>query len=149
MRSARSPRSSIPGFLRTPAGPGWALVGDAGCHKDPIQGLGVCEALRDAELLADAAGQGLSGRQPLDDALACYARRRDEALLPEHRESVEMARLAPVPSDVLRLRQALRDRPGDATRFFLATYERIPREDFFNPQNLERLLDSAPQQRAA
>jgi hypothetical protein len=56
-----------------------------------------------------------------------------------------MARLGPVPSDVLRLRQALRDRPADATRFFLATYERIPREDFFIPLNLERLLASVPQ----
>lgn len=30
--------------------PGWALVGGAGCHKDPYP-LGVCDALRDAELL--------------------------------------------------------------------------------------------------
>ena len=43
-----------------PAGPGWALVGDAGYHRDPITGHGISDAFRDAELLADA----------LDDALA-------------------------------------------------------------------------------
>ena len=29
-------------FLRKPYGPGWALVGDAGCHKDPYLALGIC-----------------------------------------------------------------------------------------------------------
>ncbi len=32
-------------------GSGWALVGDAGVHKDLFLALGVCDALRGAELL--------------------------------------------------------------------------------------------------
>ena len=32
-------------------GPGWALVGDAGYHRDPITGHGITDAFRDAELL--------------------------------------------------------------------------------------------------
>src|SRR5262245_23570462 len=40
-------------FFRRPWGPGWALVGDAGYHKDPILALGMSDALRGAELLAD------------------------------------------------------------------------------------------------
>jgi 2-polyprenyl-6-methoxyphenol hydroxylase-like FAD-dependent oxidoreductase len=43
------------GFLRQAHGPGWALVGDAGYFKDPITAHGITDALRDAELLADAA----------------------------------------------------------------------------------------------
>ncbi len=42
----------MPGFLRRPWGPGWALVGDAGYFKDPITAHGMSDALRDAELLA-------------------------------------------------------------------------------------------------
>jgi flavin-dependent dehydrogenase len=38
----------VPNFLRRPFGPGWALVGDAVCDKDPFLALGVCDALRDA-----------------------------------------------------------------------------------------------------
>ena len=51
-------------------GPGWALVGDAGCHKDPFRALGVCDALRDAELLAGALSAGLADEDLIDDALA-------------------------------------------------------------------------------
>src|SRR6476659_8888066 len=40
----------LPNLLRQPAGPGWALVGDAGCHKAPYSALGVCDAFRDAAL---------------------------------------------------------------------------------------------------
>ncbi|WP_329484717.1 NAD(P)/FAD-dependent oxidoreductase [Kribbella sp. NBC_01484] len=42
------------GFVRECWGPGWALVGDAGYYKDPITTHGITDALRDAELLADA-----------------------------------------------------------------------------------------------
>ena len=43
-----------PGWIRASAGPGWALVGDAGYFKDPITAHGITDALRDAELLARA-----------------------------------------------------------------------------------------------
>ena len=32
--------ADLPNFFRKPYGPGWALVGDAGYHKDPITGAG-------------------------------------------------------------------------------------------------------------
>jgi 2-polyprenyl-6-methoxyphenol hydroxylase-like FAD-dependent oxidoreductase len=75
--------ANVPNFIRKSHGPGWALVGDAGCHKDPYLALGVCDALRDAELLVDAVDEGLSGRRPLDETLADYERRRNEATLAE------------------------------------------------------------------
>ena len=37
--------------------------------------------------------EGLSGERPLEAALAGYARRRDEATLPEYRENLRRARL--------------------------------------------------------
>ena len=134
----------IPNFLRKPFGPGWALVGDAGCHKDPYLAFGICDAMRDAELLADAAHEGLSENRPLEAALADYEARRNEATLPDYYENLHMAQFCPVPADVLRLRQALRDKPADATQYVLAKEGRIPREAFFNPQNLARVMASAP-----
>jgi 2-polyprenyl-6-methoxyphenol hydroxylase-like FAD-dependent oxidoreductase len=62
----------VPGFLRTAAGPGWALVGDAAYFKDPLTAHGITDALRDAELLARAVTAGG------DDALAGYQSTRDE-----------------------------------------------------------------------
>lgn len=45
-------------FFRTSAGPGWALLGDAGHHKEFVAGLGISDALGDAHGLADAVLQG-------------------------------------------------------------------------------------------
>lgn len=46
-----SPRES---FYRVPYGNGWVLVGDAGYYKDPLPGQGIHDALRAAELVANA-----------------------------------------------------------------------------------------------
>jgi len=52
----------LPNYVRRPYGPGWALVGDAAYHKDPVTGLGITDAFLDAALLADALDAGFSGR---------------------------------------------------------------------------------------
>jgi flavin-dependent dehydrogenase len=61
--------AGLPNQVRQATGPGWALVGDAGYHRDPITGHGITDAFRDAELLADHV-----------DDLAGYERERDAAL---------------------------------------------------------------------
>ena len=43
------------------SGPGWALVGDAGYHRDPITGHGISDAFRDADLVAEAVHGWFSG----------------------------------------------------------------------------------------
>jgi flavin-dependent dehydrogenase len=65
-----------PGFLRQPCGPGWMLVGDAGYFKDPLTAHGITDALRDAELAAQAAVQ------ESDEAFAEYVAVRDDLSLP-------------------------------------------------------------------
>lgn len=69
-----------PNYLRRAHGPGWALVGDAGYHRDAVTGHGLSDAYRDAELLATALHQALRGDVDPDTALAGYERRRDRAL---------------------------------------------------------------------
>ncbi|GGC50933.1 FAD-dependent oxidoreductase [Siccirubricoccus deserti] len=64
------------GFFRQAHGPGWALVGDAGYFKDPLTAHGITDALRDAELLAEAAAAGT------ERAMAHYAAARDALSLP-------------------------------------------------------------------
>jgi menaquinone-9 beta-reductase len=68
----------MPGWLRRPFGPGWALVGDAGYFKDPLTAHGLTDALRDAELLVHAVDEGLTGAMPMTAALAGYERVRDD-----------------------------------------------------------------------
>ena len=71
--------ADIPAFYRKPFGPGWALVGDAGFHKDPITGQGISDAFRDAELLANAISAGLDASPTgVGEAMADYEQRRHE-----------------------------------------------------------------------
>jgi flavin-dependent dehydrogenase len=70
----------LPNQVRRAAGPGWALVGDAGYHRDPVTGHGMTDAFRHAELLADAADAWLSGDRGEGTAMADYARERAEAI---------------------------------------------------------------------
>ena len=69
--------AGVQGFVRRSAGPGWALVGDAAYFKDPISAHGITDALRDAELLASAVVEALSGARAESVALAGYEATRD------------------------------------------------------------------------
>lgn len=60
----------LPNFYRDCAGRGWALVGDAAYHRDPLTGMGIGDAFLGAELLAAAIDRGLDGN--LDAALKSY-----------------------------------------------------------------------------
>jgi hypothetical protein len=65
-------------FFRESAGPGWALVGDAGHFKDPAPGQGISDAFRQAEALAPVIVRALhDGDGELDASVAAWARWRD------------------------------------------------------------------------
>lgn len=83
--------SDVPNFFRKPWGPGWALVGDAGYMKDPTTGLGIADAFRDANLLAGALDDALSGRRRAEEALAQYQAQRDAAAIPMYEFTLQMA----------------------------------------------------------
>jgi flavin-dependent dehydrogenase len=139
--------ANLPNFLRKPYGSGWALVGDAGCHKDPFMALGICDALRDAELLARAIDEGLSARRPLELALSEYEHRRNDATMPDYRLNLDRAQFKPPAQDELRLQRALMDNQEAANRFFMAYEEMIPPETFFNPDNLLTIVERCDQRR--
>jgi 2-polyprenyl-6-methoxyphenol hydroxylase-like FAD-dependent oxidoreductase len=132
--------TDLPNFYRKPYGPGWALVGDAGCHKDPFLALGVCDAFRDVDLLVEALDDGLSGRRPVEEALLGYEQCRNDESMADYRENLHMARFQPIPQDTYRLRAVLRENPEATKQFFLARQGMIPRDAFFNPGNLQRLM---------
>lgn len=69
--------ANLPNYRRQAHGPGWALVGDAGYHRDPITGHGITDAFRDAELLATAIGHSLDDPTAERAAMTSYQRMRD------------------------------------------------------------------------
>ena len=85
---------------------GWALVGDAGVHKDPFLALGICDAFRDAELLTTALDACFTYRRPLYGGLSEYVSRRNEATTPDFHENLAAARFLPLPEEVYRRRES-------------------------------------------
>ncbi len=83
-------------FFREAAGPGWALVGDAGYHRDPITGRGIADALRTAELLVAALARPTSARAA---ALAEYGRARDALVRALYDFTVERPPAGVAPDD--------------------------------------------------
>lgn len=67
---------NLPNYFRQPVGPGWALAGDAGYAHDPMTGLGISDAFRDAELIATGLCCHLRTGEPVADALGEFERRR-------------------------------------------------------------------------
>jgi len=130
-------------FFRKPYGPGWALVGDAGYHKDPITAEGISDAFRDAELLTEALDEGLSGRRGLDDALAGYQARRDEAAMPLYEFTCQLATLQEPPPEMQQLFGALRGNQEQTDRFFGVIAGTTPMAEFFAPENIGRIMAGA------
>jgi 2-polyprenyl-6-methoxyphenol hydroxylase-like FAD-dependent oxidoreductase len=86
----------LPNHVLQPAGPGWALVGDAGYHRDPITGHGITDAFRDAELLARHLGCVLAGRTDEAAAMAGYRADRDRAIAGIFDVTTQLAAFPPV-----------------------------------------------------
>jgi 2-polyprenyl-6-methoxyphenol hydroxylase-like FAD-dependent oxidoreductase len=108
--------TDLPTFFRTPHGPGWALVGDAGRHRDPFLAHGIADAFRDAERLAGAIDAGLSGDQPLGDALAAYERDRNRAALPSVELTTRLVTAGSPDTEILPLLSTLPDGPDRTDR---------------------------------
>jgi flavin-dependent dehydrogenase len=145
MRRARRARhyvgtGELPNYFRKAYGPGWALAGDAGHHRDPCGAWGISDALRDADHLAEAVDAGLSGRRPLEEALADYERRRDREAMPAYRENYSLAGLKAPPPEVRVLHAALAADRAAADRFTGAILGTVPIEEFFSPENIGRIV---------
>jgi 2-polyprenyl-6-methoxyphenol hydroxylase-like FAD-dependent oxidoreductase len=147
VRAARRGSAWLKGATRSirrkAFGPGWALVGDAGITMDPISAAGIANALRDAQYLAEAAHQGLSGATPLDEAIAQFGDRRDASAMPIYEFTREMAKLDPPPQQVIDLFVALRDNPRDTSDYFGIFAQTVSPATFFAPDNVGRIIASA------
>jgi flavin-dependent dehydrogenase len=141
-RESRFVGGAIPGHVRRPYGPGWALVGDAGYQKDPCTASGITDAFGSAEWLAEAVDAGFSGRQPLEAALAGYEKKRNESELPYYEMTSQLARLEPPTPELKSVLAALVNNPIQRSRFFGVVAHTVPVPEFFSPENLGKILEN-------
>ncbi|MGB6452871.1 MAG: NAD(P)/FAD-dependent oxidoreductase [Streptosporangiaceae bacterium] len=130
----------LPNLYRESAGPGWALAGDAGHHKDPCSGMGMSDAFLAADLLARAIHDGLTGRQPMDAALARYQTERDQLTANGFELTLATARLAPLPARFEAIYRAAAERPDLASRIFGVLGGSIPIADVYSDTHNQRAL---------
>jgi flavin-dependent dehydrogenase len=135
--------ADVPNFFRKPYGPGWALVGDAGYHKDPYLGQGIMDAFRDVELLVEAIDAGFSGRQYLKEALAGYERQRNDTALPLYEYDTQRASMQPLPPEMQQLFAALQGKQEQTNRFFGLAEGTTSFSEFFSPENIQRIMAAA------
>jgi flavin-dependent dehydrogenase len=143
VREARFVGAAEDNFYRTPFGPGWALVGDAGYHKDPITAMGISDAFRDAELLADALDAVWAGGAAYDDALGRYQQLRDAASLPTYELTLQFASMEPPPPQMQHLLGAIHGNQDATDDFISVQAGTMPVPDFFAPENVGRYVAAA------
>ncbi|WP_293081126.1 NAD(P)/FAD-dependent oxidoreductase [Moorena sp. SIO4A1] len=137
---------NLPNFFRKPYGDGWALVGDAGCHRDPTLAQGIKSAFLSSELLVNAIDQGLSGYRPLNEALADYERQRNEALIPlyelvcQRASSLKAKTLSP---EEIQFLAALQGNQKEIDRFWGVEAGTVAVQDFFSPQAIQQIIESS------
>jgi flavin-dependent dehydrogenase len=127
----------LPNFYRDCAGPGWALVGDAAYHRDPLTGMGIGDAFLGAELLAEAIDRGLGS--DLDAALKGYQetlRERTAAVF----EYTLMSAALKDPEPQARLNRAIAADPNLAQRFMNVLGGSAPFRTLFNARTMGMAL---------
>ncbi|HEX7195289.1 MAG TPA: NAD(P)/FAD-dependent oxidoreductase [Candidatus Limnocylindria bacterium] len=133
----------LPNYFCKPYGPGWALVGDAGQHKDPITAQGISDAFQDAEALVAALDATLSGRRGYDEAMDQYQGARDERALPMFEFTCDLARLQPPPPEMQQLLAAVATSQEAMDGFVSVVAGTLPVPDFFGPENTARIIAGA------
>lgn len=133
------------GYLREAAGPGWALVGDAGHFKDPTPGQGIADAIRQGQHLAAAIEAGL-GAGDLDGRLRDWWKWRDDDDAWDMdwfaHDMGSPSPTSPLAREVLR---GLTHEPGGAELFMrVINHDLRPSEVFTRRRGLAALARSPP-----
>jgi flavin-dependent dehydrogenase len=142
-REERFAGGAVPNFFRKPYGPGWALVGDAGYTKDPITAQGISDAFRDAELCAAALDATFTGTRPYAGAMADYQLTRDTHALPLYEFTTQLATMEPPPPEMQQLLGAMYGNQDAMNMFVSITAGTVSPIEFFDPENLGRLMSAA------
>ncbi|GIF23989.1 2-polyprenyl-6-methoxyphenol hydroxylase-like FAD-dependent oxidoreductase [Actinoplanes tereljensis] len=141
-REERIVGASVPNYFRVPFGEGWALVGDAGYSRDFITAQGITDAFLDAEELAGSLDEALSGKAPFAEALARYQSRRDTRAMPHYQMTLGIASLQPPDEQMIQLVSAIAGKQPAMDAFARLNSGVTSPAEFFNPENIGRLVSS-------
>lgn len=136
--------AELPGWFRRPYGPGWALVGDAGYHKNPITAMGINDAFRDAELVARAVADDLAGTRSLEDGMRAYQHDRDADVTEIYDVTDDAATLAPPAPEMQALLAAMAADQAAMDAFVSVQAHTMAPPELFAPERVERIMARSP-----
>jgi 2-polyprenyl-6-methoxyphenol hydroxylase-like FAD-dependent oxidoreductase len=96
----------LPNHIRRSWGPGWALIGDAAMHRDPVTGHGITDAFRDAELMGRSLDGVLRGQWTEAEAGIAYEAQRLTLVAEQFEATVAMSRYPDVDEFVAQQRRS-------------------------------------------
>jgi flavin-dependent dehydrogenase len=125
-------------------GEGWALVGDAAYHRDPLTGMGIGDAFLGADLLAEAVDAGLAG--DMGAALAGYQQALWERTGPVFDYTVQSASLKD-PAPLAPLYAEIGRRPELIQQLMNVLAGNEPSRNLFNARTIMQLTGGKPRSR--
>jgi len=143
-RATRFFGGSVENYFRTPYGPGWALVGDAGYDRDPITAQGISDAFRDAELCSTAIHDALRGATSYEAAMSAYHRSRDAHVLPMYELTTQLATLEPPPPPMQQLLGSLYGDQEGMDAFVSVVAGTMSPVELFDPARIEAAQSEIP-----
>ena len=142
-RVSRFAGGGVTNFFRTPFGPGWALVGDAGYNKDPITAQGITDAFHDAELCSTAVHAFLTGAESYDEAMTGYHHARDARVAPMYEFTTQLATLEPPPPEMQQLLAAAAQSQVGMDAFVSMFAGTMSPVEFFDPAHIGLIMAAA------
>jgi flavin-dependent dehydrogenase len=132
----------MPNYYRKSYGPGWALVGDAGYHRDPIRAQGIHDAFLDAEDLAFAIERGLKHRGSMESALHKRQEMRDDRTRSPYQIALQAAGFevsdAKWPTELL---DRIKGNPTLVGEFWGLISGSMRPEVFFDPDHIRTVIE--------
>ena len=105
--------------------------------------MGINDAFRDAELLAEAVDDAFAGRRGWDEAMAGYQRARDADVRPVYEFTDEFAQLRPPAPELQQLIGAMHGNQAAMDDFVSVQAATLPAPTFFDPRNVARIMAAA------
>jgi 2-polyprenyl-6-methoxyphenol hydroxylase-like FAD-dependent oxidoreductase len=134
--------NKLPNYYRRAFGRGWALVGDAAYHRDPITGMGIGDAFLGAQLLADSLAAAFGGSASFDQALEGYGRALRERTQNVFQYTLRAAALDD-PAPLVPFYAATKQDPEAVRTLMDVVAGAVPAATFFNRANVARIVARA------
>jgi hypothetical protein len=105
--------------------------------------MGITDAFRDADVVANALDQSLAGNQEFDTVMGAYQSARDEQVLPIFEFTCRLAMLEPPPPEMQQLLGAIHGNQEAMDSFARVNAAVTSPAEFFSEENIGRIFAAA------